>query len=142
MSNKWIGWIRTKSNRLESSTFTTLNNNIHDATAEVASRTGAKYVSLYPTQDPAPAPKIPPAVATAASVAAGAGTAFTESDFGFLIIGGLAIIFWPITLTIFIIWFIRWWRKRDVIRGLISVFVSYLPWSIKLPLRRRYEWLN
>jgi len=140
MSNKWIGWIRTKSNRLESSTFTTLNNNIHDATAEVASRTGAKYVSLYPTQDTAP--KIPPVVATAASVAVAGGTAFTESDFGFLILGGIAIIFWPITLAIFIIWFIRWWRKRDVIRGLISVFVSYLPWSIKLPLRRRYEWLN
>lgn len=134
MDNKWIGWVRTKSNRLESAEFTTLNESLSDATAEVASRTGAKSVSLY---------KAPMSAAPAiASVAAGAGTAFTESDFGFLILGAVAIILWPITLTVLIILFIRWWRKRDVIRGLTAVFVSYLPWSIKRPLRRRYEWLN
>lgn len=136
---KWFGWVRTRSNRLESTTFTTLNESLSDATHEVASRTGAKSVSLYAATENTSIDRIKSAGGV---VASNAGTVFTCSDFGWLVIGSVAIVLWPITLTIFIIWFIRWWRKRDVIRGLTAVFVSYLPWSIKLRLRRRYEWLN
>ena len=134
MNNKWIGWVRTKSNRIESAEFTTLNDCLSDATSEVTSRTGAQSVTLYKAPGSAPSGLV--------SVASGAGTAFTSSDFGWLIIGGIAIVFWPITVTVLTIWLIKYLWGRPFHTVIPAVIVSYLPWSIKRPLRRRYKWLN
>ena len=131
----WTAFVRTKSGRLISTDVTTISNSVVDATAEVSSRFSASDVTLYPKgYRVAETVKsgVASTVAASGDVAAG----------GYLLIGIVAFIFWPITLTILAIWLIKFLWGRPYHTAIPAIIVSELPWCIKRPLRRRFKWLN
>lgn len=135
LQTDWTAFVRTKTGRLISTDVTTISNSIADATAEVSSRFASNDVTLYPKGyrvTDVVKNSVASTVSVSGDVAAG----------GYLLIGIVAFIFWPITLTILAILVIKFLWGRPYHTAIPALIVSELPWCIKRPLRRRFKWLN